>query len=489
MTDEPRTDEPAEQPQPAPAPQPAPEPTPVPVPPQVPPPMAPPIGDTASPAPASVTHEATAPPQVPQTAAPAAPPAAASAPVPPVTPVSPPAEKTSRGMTPGAAIAIAALLAFIIATFAGLAAGFFGARLAVDPNFAGARKTTKVTVVPSRTTDPAVAASAASVPSVVNIDVTGGSSSSSGGGLPQDHPGVPMKGNGSGVAYKSSSDGSTYVLTNNHVVEEATKLTVRDSTGKSYSAKLVGRDPETDIAVVKVDAEIPVIDLGDSAKLLVGQSVVAIGSPFGLEHTVTSGVISALGRSLPDFSNTGNAYPLVDVIQTDAAINPGNSGGALVDTRGRLVGINTAIYSDTGANGGIGFAVPVNTAVRVADQLVEGGEINHPFIGVIGSSVTEELVQEEKLSATEGAYVAEIAKGSGSEKAGVEVGDVITAVDGTPIRSMDDLILQIRRKKVGDEVTLTVARGGQSLDIKVTVGDKPAEFSAPSTEPTEAPKP
>ena len=174
---------------------------------------------------------------------------------------------------------------------------------------------------------------------------------------------MPMKGNGSGVAYKSTSDGATYILTNNHVVEDADRLTVRDSTGKSYPAELVGRDPETDIAVVKVDAKIPVIDLGDSAKLLVGQTVVAIGSPFGLEHTVTSGVVSALGRSLPDFSNTGNAYPLVDVIQTDAAINPGNSGGALVDSRGQLVGINTAIYSDTGASGGIGFAVPVNTAV------------------------------------------------------------------------------------------------------------------------------
>jgi len=240
---------------------------------------------------------------------------------------------------------------------------------------------------------------------------------------------------------------------------------------------------------VKVDAKIPVIDLGDSGKLVVGQTVVAVGSPFGLEHTVTSGVISALGRSLPDFTETGNAYPLVDVIQTDAAINPGNSGGALVDSRGRLVGINTAIYSDTGANGGIGFAVPVNTAVRVANQLVAGGAIRHPFIGVIGSTVTEELVKEEKLSVTEGAYVAELAKGSGSEKAGVKVGDVITAVDGAPIRSMDDLILQIRRKKVGDEVTLTVSRDGKSTDVTVAVGDKPAEFSAPSTQPTETPKP
>ena len=291
------------------------------------------------------------------------------------------------------------------------------------------------------------------------------------------------------MAYKSAPDGGTYILTNNHVVEGADKITVRDATGKSYPAKLVGRDPETDIAVLEVDVAIPAIDLGDSGDLVVGQSVVAIGSPYGLEHTVTSGVVSALGRSLPDFSDSGNAYPLVDVIQTDAAINPGNSGGALVDSRGRLVGINTAIYSDSGSNGGIGFAVPVNTAVRVGNQLVEGGEINHPFIGVIGSTLTEELAAEKKLSAKEGAYVAEIAKGSGAEKAGVKVDDVVVAVDGTPIRSMDDLILQIRRKQVGDEVTITVSRDGKEMDLKVTVGDKPAEFSAPSTEPTEAPKP
>jgi len=395
-------------------------------------------------------------------------------------------------MSPGAAIAVAAVLAFIIATFAGLTAGFLGARLAGGMMPGTTTKAAKITVVPSRTSDPAVAASAAAVPSVVNIDVSSGTASEGQSGLPQDHPSVPMQGNGSGVAYKSSGDGGTYIVTNNHVVEDAEKITVRVSSGDSFPAKLVGRDPETDIAVVKVDTAVPTIDLGDSGELLVGQTVVAIGSPYGLEHTVTSGVISALGRSLPDFSESDNAYPLVDVIQTDAAINPGNSGGALVDAKGRLVGINTAIYSDSGSNGGIGFAVPVNTTVRVANQLVKGGEITHPFIGVIGSSVNDQLVQEEKLTVNEGAYVAEIAKSSGAEKGGVKVGDVIVAVDGTKIRSMDDLILQIRRKQVGDEVTLTVSRAGKELDLKVTVGDKPAEFSAPtspSTEPTQAPKP
>jgi S1-C subfamily serine protease len=223
----------------------------------------------------------------------------------------------------------------------------------------------------------------------------------------------------------------------------------------------------------------------------VGQSVVAIGSPFGLEHSVTAGVVSALGRSLPDFGTTSeDAYPLVDVIQTDAAINPGNSGGALVDTSGRLVGINTAIYTESGASGGIGFAVPVDTAIRVADQLIEGGEIRHPFIGLIGQTVTPELAAEEKLTVEEGAYVADIAKGSGSEKAGVKIGDVVTEVDGTEIRTMDDLILQVRRKQVGDTVSLMILRDGKTVELEVTVGDKPAEYESqngPSTTPTATP--
>jgi S1-C subfamily serine protease len=333
----------------------------------------------------------------------------------------------------------------------------------------------------SGSAEPVVAAAEAAVPSVVNIDVRG-SGSSRNSAIPEGHPGVPSMGNGSGVAYKSATDRGTYVITNNHVVESADSITVRDSTGESYPAQLVGRDPETDIAVVKVDADIPTIEIGDSESLLVGQAVVAIGSPFGLEHSVTSGVVSALGRSLPDFGgDSSSVYPLVDVIQTDAAINPGNSGGALVTTAGQLVGINTAIYSESGSSGGIGFAVPVNTAVRVSDQLIEGGEIDHPFIGVIGQTVTPELVEQNKLSVQQGAYVAEIAAGSGAQRAGVRTGDVITEVDNAKIRTMDDLILQVRRKIVGDTVELTIARGSQTIEIDVVVGDKPADISSEGT--------
>ncbi|HSK47594.1 MAG TPA: trypsin-like peptidase domain-containing protein [Coriobacteriia bacterium] len=411
--------------------------------------------------------------------------------VPPVYPgyyeqAAPPQAERRGGGNGVGIVLIAALVALIVAGIAGLAGGFIGAQFA-DSGTDGVLGMAKVQVVPSKTTEPVVAAAAAAVPSVVNIDVRAGTSSGGEDSLPQDHPTVPMIGNGSGVAYKrvDGGDGGTYIITNNHVVEGAEQLTVRDVSGKSAKATLVGRDPETDIAVIKVSEDLPVIDTGQSADLIVGQTVVAIGSPFGLEHSVTSGVVSALGRSLTDFTGSSDgAYPLVDVIQTDAAINPGNSGGALVDRGGKLIGINTAIYSDSGASGGIGFAVPVDTAKRVADQLIEGGSITHPFIGVVGQSVTPEFAQQQELSVQEGAYVAEVTEGSGAAKADIQKGDVITEVDGEAIRTMDDLILQVRRKKVGDTVTLTVVRGDETLEVQVEVGDKPADLSLPSEEQT-----
>lgn len=446
----------------------------------------PPVAAPAEPAPEPVPEPAPAPDPAPDPAP------AVAAPVPPTVETAPPREvpvpdptqatAPAKPMRTGAVIAIAAVLAFVIASFSGLAAGFLGVRLANTGSLDMTSPPASVSRPPvSSSSEPVVAAAEAAVPSVVNIDVRG-SGSSRNGAIPEGHPGVPSMGNGSGVAYKSATDDGTYVITNNHVVESADSITVRDSTGESYPAQLVGRDPETDIAVVKVDADIPTIEIGDSESLLVGQAVVAIGSPFGLEHSVTSGVVSALGRSLPDFGGeSSSVYPLVDVIQTDAAINPGNSGGALVTTAGQLIGINTAIYSESGASGGIGFAVPVNTAVRVSDQLIEGGEINHPFIGVIGQTVTPELVEQNNLAVQQGAYVAEIAAGSGAQRAGVRTGDVITAVDDERIRTMDDLILQVRRKSVGDTVKLTVARGSQTIDIDVVVGDKPADISSEGT--------
>ncbi len=469
----------------------SPEPADVPAPPDVPPAVPLAEGPVATPA---AAYPPVAPP-APPVAEPAAvfvPPVDAPPIVPPVaaSPSVPPVEQpaASSGSKSGAVIAIAVLLSFIIASLAGLSAGFLGARMAGGGFASPSRSVQQIQILEPKTDEPIVAAAAAGLPSVVNIDVRGSGASSGNGDLPQDHPSVPSSGNGSGVAFKNADDGGTYIITNNHVVENADTLTVRDSTGQSIKAELIGRDPESDIAVVKVDRKIPLIKTANSGKLSVGQAVVAIGSPFGLEHSVTSGVISALGRALTDFTgSTTDQYPLIDAIQTDAAINPGNSGGALVDRTGKLVGINTAIYSESGQNGGIGFAVPVNTAIRVAEQLIAGGGVTHPFLGVVGQTITPEFAQQEKLTATEGVWVASTTEGSGAEKAGIRKGDVITSVDGVTVRSIDDLILNVRRKQVGDTLKLAVIRAGETIAVDVVVGDKPADLARPTAPGSSAP--
>ena len=404
----------------------------------------------------------------------------------PAPPVSPAAHGSA-----GTVVAVAVIVALVVGALAGLAGGYAGARLAGGSPSVGVAafgRTTTATVSTATADEPVVAAAAAAVPSVVNIDVTEATSSANSKSLPDSHPSVPMGGQGSGVAFKLTSDGGTYILTNNHVVENASKITVRSTAGKSWPATVVGRDADNDIAVVRIAEKLPIIALGDSKNLVVGQTVVAIGSPFGLEHSVTSGVVSAMGRSLPDFAgDTSGTYPLIDVIQTDAAINPGNSGGALVDRTGRLVGINTAIYSDSGASGGIGFAVPVHKAIDVADQLIANGSVMHPFIGILGVTLTPELAATDGVAGEEGALVKEITPGSGSSKAGVKVDDVVVAVDGDSVRSMDDLILLIRRHKTGDVVKIKLLRAGKPIELSVTVGDRPADYSATAT-PTPAPK-
>lgn len=398
----------------------------------------------------------------------------------------PPAEPSAAPArsSVGVAVVVAIIAALIVGTLAGVAAGFAGARLASGRSVL---TPAKITVVPSTTSEPVVAASAAAVPSVVNIDITEATSTDSGdGSLPQGHPSVPVTGNGSGVAYEEVSGGGTYILTNDHVVANASKIVVRDASGGKHTATLIGTDPETDIAVVKISDTIPTIQLGDSDKLNVGQLVVAIGSPYGLEHSVTSGVVSAIGRSLPDFSaNASGVYPLVNVIQTDAAINPGNSGGALVDRTGLLVGINTAIYSDSGSNGGIGFAIPVNTAKRVADSLITGGKVEHPFLGIIGETVDEQLAKQENLTVTEGALVVDLTPGTNAVKAGIKKGDVIVSLAGKPIRSMDDLLLQVRQHGVGETVEVKLIRGGKEVTLTMTVGAKPANLGSVDTTPTQ----
>ncbi|MRR11366.1 PDZ domain-containing protein, partial [bacterium] len=204
--------------------------------------------------------------------------------------------------------------------------------------------------------------------------------------------------------------------------------------------------------------------------------------------SVSSGVVSAIGRSLPDsFGGAEGLYPLVDVIQTDAAINPGNSGGALIDRVGALVGINAAIYSESGANDGVGFAVPVNNAIGIAEQLIETGVAEHPFLGIVGRDVDPSNPEDKTLAVTEGALVIEVTEGTNAEKAGVEAGDVIVAIDSDEIRSMDDLILQVRRRAIGDKVTLTLYRDGKETELEMTVGIKPKNLVLPSEEITGTP--
>lgn len=379
-------------------------------------------------------------------------------------------------------VAVTALVASLVSLVVGAAAGFAAARLA-GPAGSGWDGPAKVRVLPSKTEEPVAAVAAAALSSIVSVDVAGGGEGrgkeekAPGDRLPKNHPGVPLAASGSGVALRRSPAGGTYILTNNHVVEDATSISVTDRRGKRHKAKLVGRDADTDIAVLEIQEQVPVIKTADSDKVDVGDLVVAIGSPFGLQHSVTSGVVSAIHRSLPQrLTMRQGSYPLVDVIQTDAAINPGNSGGALLDRDGRLIGINTAIYSNSGASDGVGFAVPVNAALRVADELVKSGKAKHPFLGILGQTVNEQLAKEADLPVSEGALVKDVTKGTAAEKAGLKTGDLIVKLDDKPIRSMDDLILAVRRSKVGQRVRLGLYREGKLTEVEMTVGVKPDDL-------------
>jgi S1-C subfamily serine protease len=449
-------------------------------------------GEASAPAPEQAPVASPAPaPSVPAALEPApayAPPAhPVAAPAPPVHPAAPQPEYTPRpapvpapapapaGKPPrhGHAGIVAAAVA--IALVFGAAAGVAGGYVAYRYLPGRAEGPQQVELIGDTTEEVVAAAALVAVPSVVNIDVVG--EAGSGTGTPSGHPDVPLQGEGSGVAYKETDDDGTFIITNNHVVEGATTIVVTDSTGESYDAELVGADSETDIAVVKVNVSIPVIELGDSDDLVVGQTAIAIGSPFGLEASVTSGVISALQRPLTDFGGDEGQYPYVGSIQTDAAINPGNSGGALVDREGRLIGIPSAIYSDTGVSDGVGLAIPVRAATRAADELIEKGRVDTPFLGILGQTVTPAFAEQENLPVDEGAYIAEVTAGTEAEKAGLRTGDIIVRLDDTRIRSMDELILAVRQQTVGDTVTLKIWRDGKELEIDMKVGIKPSNLA------------
>ena len=255
-----------------------------------------------------------------------------------------------------------------------------------------------------------------------------------------------------------------YVLTNNHVVDKADEITVTLKDGRILNAKLVGKDPETDVAVVQIPAEnLSAVPLADSDRLRVGDFVVAIGNPFGLGQTVTSGIVSALGRSGLGIEG------YEDFIQTDASINPGNSGGALVNLRGELIGINTAIIAPGGGNVGIGFAIPVNMAQQIMTQLVEHGEVRRGSIGMLVQDLTAELAKAFDIQETHGAVISKVVKDSPAERAGLRTGDVVVRVNGKPVVTSGELRTSIGMLRVGEVVTMDVIRDGKNRTIKLAI--------------------
>jgi serine protease Do len=268
-----------------------------------------------------------------------------------------------------------------------------------------------------------------------------------------------------GSGFIIRSDG--YVVTNNHVVDNATEIKVKLSDGREFPAKVVGRDPKTDIALVRVNATgLPVLSLGDSTELQVGQPVMAIGNPFGLTGTVTTGIVSAVGRVIGE-------GPYDNFIQTDASINPGNSGGPLVNQAGQVVGINTAIYSQSGGSVGIGFAIPIEMAKAVLPQLEAQGHVTRGWLGVSIQPVTEEIAKAMHLPHAEGALVAQVLPDSPASKAGVQAGDVITSFDGHPIAKAGDLPRQVAAAKVGSTATLEVLRNDKPLTLSFQIAEMP----------------
>jgi putative serine protease PepD len=293
----------------------------------------------------------------------------------------------------------------------------------------------------------------------------------------------PTQGSGSGSIIDSKGN----ILTNHHVVANAQKLEVTLADGSKWPAKLVGSDPDSDLAVIKVDApkeRLKIIPMGDSKNLKIGQKVLAIGNPFGLQRTLTTGIISSLGRTI----RSESGMLMEDIIQTDAAINPGNSGGPLLNSDGEIIGINSAIISPSGGSVGIGFAIPVNTAKRIIPELISKGYVTYPWIGATIQTLIPEVAKDLKLKIERGAMIAEVVKGGPADKAGlkggsqrVQVGNVIVVVGGdivvkadqSDVKTNDELIRYVREKKPGSTIVLKVYRKDKFEDVKVTLAERP----------------
>jgi Do/DeqQ family serine protease len=280
---------------------------------------------------------------------------------------------------------------------------------------------------------------------------------------------------GSGVIVDAAKG---YILTNNHVIENADQITVTLNDNRTFKAKVIGKDPDTDIAVLQIDAKgLTALPLGNSGKLQVGDFVVAIGNPFGLNHSVTAGIVSAKGRG----SIGDGKYE--NFIQTDASINPGNSGGALVDLEGNLVGINTAILSRSGGNIGIGFAIPIDMAKAVMEQLIKYGKVERGVLGVSVENLSPDLATHLGINASEGALVTQVVPGSQAEKAGIKPNDVITSVNGSPVSTSADVSNAIGVLRVGSKVTLGILRNGKPMTLVATIGKRHEESMSNKNHP------
>ena len=320
-------------------------------------------------------------------------------------------------------------------------------------------------------------------PSVVNIQVT---ASAEGQSLfPGQDSGV-VQGQGSGWIY----DNEGHIVTNNHVVGDATSMTVYFSNGMWADAELVATDPAADLAVIKVTPPDGMdwrpLPLAQSNSLRVGFSVVALGSPFGLQETMTTGIVSALGRSFPTDSgqNGGSSYSLPDVIQTDTAINPGNSGGPLLNLAGEVVGVNFAINTTSGQNSGVGFAIPVSVVQKIIPALITDGGHQYSYLGIAGTTINAEVAEANDIAdGTLGVYVAEVVSGGPAADAGVEAGDVIVAINDQPITLFESLISYLfNNTEPGTTVTLTLVRDGEEMQVDLTVAERPSASVAQTDE-------
>ena len=288
-----------------------------------------------------------------------------------------------------------------------------------------------------------------------------------------------QQGLGSGVIYQHKGN-DYYIITNNHVVENADKIKISVDQQKFYDGKVMGTDPQVDIAVVKIETKdnLTVAEFGDSDKAQVGDLVIAIGNPFGLTGTMTFGIVSAIGRTgLAD-----DKVNLTNFIQTDAAINPGNSGGSLMNIEGQVIGINSMIYSQSGGNVGIGFAIPSNVAVHTANQIISSGKVQHGYLGVYFQELTEETKEKLDLkNISEGMFVQNVIEGSPAEKAGIQAGDIILEINGKKMRKSSDMTLTVGNAQPGDKMTMKVYRDGKNINVTVTIGTRDNKSFAKNT--------